>query len=156
MYQCANACARERAITLAGDSIVDRTVSRLKRGPEQTTTTTTTRQLLASKCLSVAGIINNKTAAKHNSGDNINTTIATMSNKYSSTRMLGSMSEEEFARRCDEVLAEQHRQRNRQQANPPRPIAAANPNIATIPYEADEIDDSQDTSSKKQNTQSKK
>ena len=155
MYQCANACALERAITLASDSIVDRTVSRLKRGPEQTTTTTT-RQLLASKCLSVAGIINNKTAAKHNSGDNINTTIATMSNKYSSTRMLGSMSDEEFARRCDEVLAEQRRQRNRQQANPPRPIAAANPNIATIPNEADEIDDSQDTSSKKQNTQRKK
>ena len=79
-----------------------------------------------------------------------------MSNKYSSTRMLGSMTEEEFARRCDEVLAEQRRQRNNRQANPPCPIAAANPNVAMIPFEPDEIDTTDTPKNKNSNNNNKK
>ena len=60
------------------------------------------------------------------------------------------MSTEEFSRRLDAILEERRRrERNNPQA-PPRPIAAANPNVAMIPYEPDEID-TKDTTKKQNN-----
>ena len=92
----------------------------------------------------VVGTINNKTAGKSDSDNNIKTTTATMSNNKSNLEIKCSMSEEEFGPRVDAILAECCRQCNNKCNNPPRPIAAANPNIAMIPYEPDEIDDSGD------------